>query len=518
MSKTNNIEIPKDVASLITSPLWKIRYISGRNDPVLFVKYFLPSAWKVTKDYPKQQQFLRQAIHAQEGILRAGSRSGKTYTISMLLLWFLFYRVRPVESYYFGDYTKTYQILNAALTLNQAKLVMGNIIDMCNASPFMQSIDFLREIKSGQSPEMVTCLNSRLDVRPTVHGGRHILGEYYDVVNIDEAASEPDLNHLRHKTLGSRRTDVNGRIFYTSTPQGASTFREVWFQLADAKKKGRDVVLGRFEVLDNPVIKDEFVQDLMRNMTQAQVQEEIYGKFSDFSSSFFNVGDIVKAFNKGAEEGLEIMIPMDDPITADCLCETNDTNAPYKVRALAGRNYYTGVDIAAQGEDSTVLITIEEYNNVLRVVAFERVGKLGMLGKSGCIERINRRYHQYGGSIYFDGSSMAGNQLGEVMRDKLPKYVTDNSRSISFTRKPGKSQLNHKKLMLQDLSLTFERQKIIIPDWEETKILKSELRFYQLEDDKIHQDTVMALALANYAYIHGQEEESDFSELLELNL
>ena len=139
-----------------------------------------------------------------------------------------------------------------------------------------------------------------------------------------------------------------------------------------------------------------------------------------------------------------------------------------------------------------------------------------MLGKSGCIERINRRYHQYGGSIYYDGSSMAGNQLTEVIRDKLPKYVTDNCRSISFTRKPGKSQLNHKKLMLQDLSLTFERQIITIPDCEDTKILKSELRFYQLEDDKIHQDTVMALALANYAFVHGQEDEADFTDLLEV--
>lgn len=512
MNKIN--DIPTDIASLITSPLWKIRYISGRNDPVLFVKYFLPSAWVITKDYPKQQQFLRQAVNSQEGILRAGSRSGKTYTMSILILYFLFYRIRPSSSYFYRDYKKTYQILNAALTLNQAKLVLNNIIDLCQASPFMQSISFLQDIKNGQSPELYTCLNSRLDVRPTVHGGRHILGEYYDLVNIDEAASEPDLNHLRHKTLGSRRTDVNGRIFYTSTPQGASTFREIWFQLAEAKKKGKDVVLGRFEVWDNPVNNIEFVEDLKRNMTQAQIQEEIYGKFSDFSSSFFNVGDIVKAFNKGA--GDSIFIPLDDPITADCLCETNNLNKPYEVRSLAGRKYYTGVDIAAQGEDSTVLITLEDYNNKLSVVAYERVGKLGMLGKSGCIERINRRFQQYGGIIYYDGSSMAGNQLTEVLADKLPKRITDNCRSISFTRKPGNSQLNHKKLMLQDLSLTFERQIISIPDCEDTKTLKSELRFYQLDDEKIHQDTVMALALANYAYCYNNEVETDFTDLVEV--
>lgn len=511
--KANN-ELPIDIAGLITSPFWQIRYISARNDPALFVKYFLPKAWNITKDYPKQQQFLRQAINANEGILRAGSRSGKTYTMSMLILFFLFYRIRPKESYFYGDYKKTYQILNAALTLNQAKLVMNNIIDMCNDSPFFQSIKFLQEIKNGQSPELITCLNSKLDVRPTVHGGRHILGEYYDIVNIDEAASEPDLNHLRHKTLGSRRTDVGGRIFYTSTPQGASTFREIWFQLAEAKKNNKNVVLGRFEVWDNPVNKKDFVDELMRNMTQAQIQEEIYGKFADFSSSFFSIGDIVKAFNKGA--GDEIDPPFDDPITADCLCETNNVNAPYETKAIAGRNYYTGVDVAGMGEDKTVLITLEEYQGKVKVVAFEWVGKLGLLGKAGVIERIHRRYVQYPGQVYFDASSLGGHQLDEVMKDKLPKYIYEKCTGISSTRKPGRSEFNHKRLMLTNLSLTFERAIITIPDCEYTKSLKSELRFYQLDDERIHQDTVMALALANYAFRRSYDSEPDFSEMFDL--
>lgn len=508
--------IPNDLASIINTSGLKLKYLAGRNDPALFVKYFLPHAWKIAKDYPKQLQYLREAVKAQEGILRAGSRSGKTYTMSMLITYMLFYRIRPEGTYYYNNYDKTYQILNAALTLNQAKLVLNNVVEMVNSSTFLTEMGFIDNLKYGQAPELTTCLNSRLDVRPTVHGGKHILGEYYDLINIDEAASEPDLNYLRHKTLGTRRADVSGRIFFTSTPQGASTFREVWFQMADRKKKGDKIALGIFEAYDNPVNSHSFLDDLKKTMTKGQIQEEVYGRFADFSNSYFNIGDILKAFKRGAESGNDLLIPMDDPRTGECLCESNNTNRPYNTLSLANHKYFTGVDVAGSGDDATVLITLDYYQDKLTMVAYERVSKTKLLGKAGVIERIKRRFTQYPGDIYFDSSSLGGNYLADSIEAELPKYIADSCTAISFVKKPGRSEHNHKKHMLNDLNKSFEQNILAFPETDETKVMKSELIYYQYEDIKLRQDTVMALALANYAYVRELDYNPNFEQLYDI--
>jgi hypothetical protein len=514
MKKTNMLDIPKDVAEIINTPLWRIRYVAAREDPKLFIKYFLPSAWPVASKYPKQIQFLRESLSAQEGILRAGSRSGKTYTISILIIYLLFYRPRPKGSYFYGNYDKTYQILNAAMTLNQSKLVMNNVLEMLNKSPFFKEIDFIKETRGGQSPELVTCLNSRLDVRPTVHGGRHILGEYYDFINIDEAASEPDLNHLLIKTIGSRRADVNGRLFMTSTPQGATTFREVWFNLAEKKKKGKPVVLGRFEAYDNPVNDHDFLDNLKENMTQGQIQEEIYGRFADFSNTFFNIRDVLEAFKRGAEHNARIFIPLDDPTSGKCLTETNNTNVPYMVRAMAGKKYFTGVDTAGHGEDYSVLITMEINGQYRTVVAYERINKVGTLGQAGVVERIKRRLTQYPGPCYFDASSLGGQMLKEVLENELPNHLVEYCVGVSSVKRPGRSEHNNKRHMLTDLNIAFEQQSIVIPDDLRLKALRSELTYYQYEDKTFHQDTVMALALCNYAYVEYVDTDPDFGAIL----
>ena len=524
MNKTNlkysrmNAGMPRDIQYLIKSPEWNLKYMAGRNDPALFVKHFLPKSWEITKNYPKQIQFLREGAKAQEGILRAGSRSGKTYTISMLLLYFLFYRIRPSDNHFYGDYAKTYQILNASLTLKQAKIVFYNVLDMINESPFFRSIDFIEKLNDNQSPELLTCLNSRLDIRPTTHGGRFILGQYYDVISLDEAGSEPDLNYLRFKTLGSRRVDVNGRMFFVSTPQGGSTFREVWFQLADQKKKGRkDIALGIFTAFDNPVNDPDYIKGIEKSMTLAQAQEEIYGRFADFSSSYFNIADIRKAFAKG--NGMSVFVPFDNPETGECLTETNDIHNPYTAKANIGFKYYTGLDIAGSSkgsEDFTVMITIAVRNQKVKVVAYERVQRIGLVGKEGIIERVKRRLKQFRGPLFYDSSSLGGSQLTDVLSTELPKEQYELCTGISFGRKPGRSEQNNKNLMLSQLSLMFERQVITIPEDDELKALKSELRFYQLDDKKLRQDTVCALMLATWAYHLNLDENPDFSNLFDL--
>jgi hypothetical protein len=96
--------IPSDLEGILKSEKLRIQYLAGANDPVLFVKYFLgekvnyylneverihPETGDIVYGHPKQRQWLRQAVKSQEGVLKAGSRSGKTFvtagSISSLL-------------------------------------------------------------------------------------------------------------------------------------------------------------------------------------------------------------------------------------------------------------------------------------------------------------------------------------------------------------------------------------------------------------------------------------------------
>lgn len=73
---------------------------------------------------------------------------------------------------------------------------------------------------------------------------------------------------------------------------------------------------------------------------------------------------------------------------------------------------------------------------------------------------------------------------------------------INSTKKPLKTNKhNHKTLMLCNLAGVVEKGKLVIPYDEQDRLkqLKTEMRFYKLDDKGLATDTVMSLGLAAYA-------------------
>ena len=542
--------IPSDLEGILKSETLRYQFIAGANDPVLFVKYFLgekvnhylneverihPETGAIVKGHPKQRQWLRQAVNAQEGVLKAGSRSGKTFVTALMHLWFLFYRKRPNSSVFYGDYSKRFQSINCAPSLKQAKLVKDEIINLVNDSPFLTSIGFIKHISDGQQPFIETCFNSIIWFQATVQKGRFILGFYLDIATLDESASEYALEHLRMKILNVRGTEVSGRKYFISTPQGegdtagqgAIYFRKMWNEFKERRlKHDKSVVIAEFSQFDNPVNPEETIRSNMVNMTQAQVREEVYGKFANYGATFFAGNYLDKAIEKGEKH--ICFFSYDDPVTGHCLPEHGASlEFPYLPKGGPGSQFFTGCDVAGSTNgDSTVLITLQFIDRELRIVAFERISKTPLFDQNGCIERVRRRLNQFPGELYYDSTALAGQYLKESLEKELPADLAEKCIPINSTKKPGKNQKhNHKTLMLSNLAGAVEKGKLVIPYDEQDRLkqLKTELRFYKLDDKGLATDCVMALALAAYAWkrrrsanIYGDdlwgEEEQEVTE------
>ncbi|WP_138503234.1 hypothetical protein [Nostoc sp. PA-18-2419] len=519
--------VPCDLESVLKSDTLRYQFLAGANDPVLFVKYFLgdkvncylneierihPETGKVVIGHPKQRQWLRQAVNCQEGILKAGSRSGKTFVTALMHLWFLFYRKRPTTSVFYGDYSKRFQSINCAPSLKQAKLVKDEIIGLVNDSPFLTSIGFIKHISDGQQPFIETCFNSIIWFQATVQKGRFILGLYLDIATLDESASEYALEHLRMKILNVRGTEVSGRKFFISTPQGegesagqgAIYFRKIWNELKERRlKKDNSVAIAEFSQFDNPVNPPEVIKANMVNMTQAQIREEVYGKFANYGSTFFAGNYLDLAIEKG--ERHTCFFPVDDPITGFCLPEAGThPDFPYLPKGGPGAQFFTGVDVAGDTNgDSTVLTTLQFIDRELRIVAFERISKTPLFDQDGVIERVRRRLNQFPGELYYDATALAGQYLKEAIEKELDPKEVLLCTPINSTKKPFRhNKHNHKTLMLSNLAGIVEKGKLVIPYSEEDKLkqLKTELRFYKLDDKGLPTDCVMSLALAAYAW------------------
>ncbi len=546
------LTIPSDLEGILKSDTLRYQYIAGANDPNLFVKYFLgekvnhylseiervhPETGAIVKGHPKQRQWLKQAVNAQEGVLKAGSRSGKTFVTALMHLWFLFYRKRPTSSPFYGDHTKRFQSINCAPSLKQAKLVKDEILNLVNDSPFLTSIGFIKHISDGQQPFIETCFNSIIWFQATVQRGRFILGFYLDISTLDEAASEYALEHLRMKILNVRGTEVSGRKYFISTPQGegdsagcgAIYFRKMWAEFKERRlKKDTSVVIAEFSQFDNPCNPEETIRANMVNMTQAQVREEVYGKFANYGSTFFAGNYLDKAVENG--ERHTCFFPEDDPVTGHCLPEHGASlEYPYLPKGGPTSQFFTGVDVAGSTNgDSTVLITLQYIDRELRIVAFERISKTPLFDQNGVIERIKRRLAQFPGDLYYDATALSGQYLKESIEKELPAADAELCIPINSTKKPGKNQKhNHKTLMLSNLAGVVEKAKLVIPYDEQDRLkqLKTELRFYKLDDKGLATDCVMALALAAYAWkrrrntsLYGDDlfEEQVVNELLNL--
>lgn len=539
----------KSIASILKTPEFKKKYQEGFHNPVLFVKHFLDEFTyhilvekervlpdgRLVHGHPSQQEWLQTITSKEirETAVKAGSRSGKTFGLSIGHLWFLFYRYRPETNLFAGDMSKQFRQLAVAPSVDQARIVHDNIVELVNKSPFLSSIGFIKRISRGEQPELETIMNSVLLSRATTQNGRFILGRYYDFITFDEVASEHANLFIRSRVLSSRRLEVDGRIIYASTPMGegetagagASGWRQIFGELEYREsrndKSSKAITMTSY---DNPVNEPAVIDRAKATMTQSQIAMEIYGEFARTSNSIFAPEAIDAACNRGLEKQINLFIPKDHPVTGDCLLEPDaPPRLKYNARGRAGCRYYHGLDTAGETKgDFTVLITLESpptygYGE-LNLAAFERVGKTETYGTGGIIERVVRRLTQFPGDLCYDATGYQGQLLRQAFEKELDDEMYARCIGISSNRKPGKCKRNYKELMLANIVEIVERGLLNIPFDvnDELKQLKLEMRRYQLPDKHLTTDIVMSLCLAAWCRRRDVDDKLDFGEMMDV--
>ncbi|MEH2278332.1 MAG: hypothetical protein V7K40_26995 [Nostoc sp.] len=117
--------------------------------------------------------------------------------------------------------------------------------------------------------------------------------------------------------------------------------------------------------------------------------------------------------------------------------------------------------------------------------------------------------------MYYDATALAGQYLKEAMEKELEPEEVSRYTPINSTKKPAKNNKhNHKTFMLSNLAGIVEKGKLVIPYDEQDRLkqLKTEMRFYKLDDKGLATDTVMSLALAAYAWKRRESNNTYYDE------
>jgi hypothetical protein len=449
---------PTPPASIVHKTLQQA-LIDGIDDPVAFGRDFLD-----LDPYPAQQTYLRNARDCSEANFIAGNRVGKTWIVGLTLLWRAFYR-------YISPYTAppkqsphvTYKAVSASLTQDQANLAWTYAYTFATESKRFKS--FVADVVHSPFPTMklwtVNDLGektlSEVWSRSLAKNGLYLLGHSISFLSIDECAYIPNYKRIEDEVLRMRLADQGGALQRTSTPNGRNFFFEM-AQLGfgtDPRYYSQQVV-----TLDNPYVSRTYIDEMKERMSVEYYAQNVLAEFISLSD-FFRIEHI---------QSLYADIDYQLPYTS------TDKNA----------RYVMGADLGAM-RDPTVVMVWRIDTKPVQLVYCEEIRNTSWQASRAFIRRTYEEYHPIQTAIDASGvGSPIAQQL--VEEDGLENV-------IQFVFTPSS-----KPEILVRLQDAVQTRKFVFPFATQTKELVSQLGFYRLEDKKLTQDYVMALALTNLAY------------------
>lgn len=296
---------------------------------------------------------------------------------------------------------------------------------------------------------------SAIHCLPTGRNGDKIRGFSADLVIVDEAAFIDD--SIFEDILQPMLLATGGSMILASTPWGTSSFFYRKFNNAqyDDNQWGRLRVHSR----ENPLIEDDDIEELKEGKTEAQIDREIRGQFTEDSAQFFPEDAIVSCF------GTATGTPAADVPT------------------------YLGADIAAAGDDQTVMYALDDTGNVFHT---EVHGSMGVLEAADRIEVLDSSFGF--SEIVIDRTGLGQGTLekltdsGQIDRKLRPEYFSIQTKTKLY--QGLKTALQRQLLALPDNS-TMHKQ---LADISASKTSAGNLKFDTRQRE--HDDHVDALALA----------------------
>jgi hypothetical protein len=310
------------------------------------------------------------------------------------------------------------------------------------------------------------------------------LGKDMDGESYDECAFEPNFDFVINEVLHLRRLSTGGQLILMGTmTEGLTAFADKWEEgNPDNPSRMIDSMSVRISTRENIGygIDQKMFDRLLAAMPPYLVPQNIDGYAIESREAYFGATSVNAIFHD---------------------------EKPDSTPAAKGHTYVVGVDPALT-YDSTWVITLDVTGGGQWHGAFiDRLsGRQTTLTVSGLALHTYNAYNDTSRRISCKLGVDATGFGGKMFRDLIPVPVT----MVEFGGTRQK-----KLLLLQALKKAIEEGRLVLPRTGKWLGLRRQLLGYKLDDRKIEQDAVMALAVAvhlarRYAGDSAQEVSFDF--------
>jgi hypothetical protein len=455
----------------IDSTAWK----KIAKDPVLFCDHFLWSG-----PHPGQATWLRNSVFPMN-ILVPGNRWGKTYVIAMKHIWSNIFKKGLPKMSANAWLSAPYQTVSTAPSFDQAGLVYKAAKQLLSTEAMKPLV---KKYRATPFPSIEFWNGSVLHVRSLHDDARYVDGHGYQYLSIDEAGWIPNLRKLVDSVLLMRLAG-GGSLDFIGTPKGKSQDGLFWYYM-----QGFRGVEGyysqRGSIFDNPYLPREDLEmraRLLGGSDDKLKQQVLYGEFIDFEGLAFTGDQLENAFR-------------DD--------------LPTELPPLADHRYVTAWDLG-RTNDFTVGCTLDITKRPWTLVRFDRLNKVPWEQIYALIGEVRNLYGCRW--AYIDATGPQGDVIEEEMlKRRIPvSGVKTNSKAAKLTLinglqaafDEGRRVIGAAEVM-DHTGVVVSRPKLepaLDGEWGLLRMpmhkqLLTELETYQLDDKKLVQDSVFALALA----------------------
>lgn len=443
----------------------------GERDPVYFAEHFLGM-----KLHPGQKEWLRETVKKERklNILCPANQYGKSVLIAIKHIYYCFYkRYLPYKD-------GPYQTLYLSPRLSQAEQTYNYIINILQSQFMFQYRGkwMTNECRIGRF--LVTPLKvplqqqisstpirfsnkSQVIVRSTSGDSASALaGTQYGLITYDECVYSKHLEEEFGRMI-SRVMRLAGDIDFVSTPDEDADGQQYYLYLMEKGVKKEDgffTQMGRFD--DNIFIdkdtKTKFKTSLKATQSPDVYRRIIFGEFTRGQTSLWTHARILKMWR----------------------------DLPFLTKGEIGRYYIIGADWA-MSNDYTVFVVLDATTVPYRIVAFERFkgNEKSPQEQIALLRDLKGRFND--ADIVMDVSSLGGKILDIDLEDTGAYGI-----NLTHKEKAGLIYAIKKALYYDKEGL---ETKIISPRIEQ---LERELGSYRRDDEKIIQDSVIALGLPLY--------------------
>jgi len=300
--------------------------------------------------------------------------------------------------------------------------------------------------------------------RTTQDRAKALLGKDMNGISFDEAAFEPHLLMIYQEVLNLRRLSTGGPLHFIGTPsEGINDYAELW-EKGNLDNPARDekFISFRLSTRDNIGygLTQENFDDVVRQQAEYLIPQNIDGYFIEARDAFF-----------WSQSVLALYKPLEDD-----------------VKPIRHHRYIQGVDPGIS-HDATWAITLDitERNKIRGVRIRKRSGKQSISAVVNMVREGHLLYSQDGAfcTTIVDSTGLGGRLFQQEFSMIRPL------RGFDFGGTKAK-----KVELLNDLKAVIDKGQLELPmggPWDE---LRRQLLIYKLDDKKLEQDAVMALAIA----------------------